>query len=88
MNRYKVLYSKEAVRAFKKTDGSISRRIKDCCDSLISDPEVKGKRLSGHNLWSLRIGDYRIIYEIDFSNKVVYIITFGHRKKIYFNLQT
>jgi mRNA interferase RelE/StbE len=34
-------------------------------------------------LFKLKIGDYRIIYEIDWDNNIVYILAIDHRKNIY-----
>jgi mRNA interferase RelE/StbE len=59
---------------------SLSKHI----DSLAENPYL-GKPLKGDKkgCYSLRYGDYRIIYEIYTAQKVVLIIRVGHRKEIY-----
>ncbi|MCL5991581.1 MAG: type II toxin-antitoxin system RelE/ParE family toxin [Bacteroidetes bacterium] len=53
--------------------------------ALKSEPRPAGcKKLIGfHNLWRIRIGDYRIIYSIDDSDKIIDISTIKHRKDAY-----
>jgi mRNA interferase RelE/StbE len=41
------------------------------------------KKLSGRPAWRIRIGDYRIIYEINDDRLLVLIITIGHPKEVY-----
>ena len=43
----------------------------------------KAKKLSGRDGYRIRVGDYRIIYEIQKSVLVVLIIDIGHRREIY-----
>ena len=53
--------------------------------NLETNPKYYGKplkeRLSG--LWSYRIGNFRIIYEIQETTKIIFIITIGHRRNVY-----
>ncbi len=47
---------------------------------------MAGKRLKLSDFWSLRVGDYRAIYEIDKTNSRVIVLFVGHRKRIYNDL--
>ena len=49
---------------------------------LVSDPEAGGKALKPSGFWSLRVGDYRAIYEIDRTKKRVIMLFIGHRKRV------
>jgi mRNA-degrading endonuclease RelE of RelBE toxin-antitoxin system len=49
----------------------------------VSDPEAGGKALKPSGFWSLRVGDYRAIYEIDRTKKRVIVLFIGHRKRFY-----
>jgi len=40
-------------------------------------------KLTGRNGWRVRVGDYRVIYEIDDQNKIITILHIGHRKDVY-----
>lgn len=73
-------------RRFKKEllklEFQIQKRINEVLDKLKAEPRI-GERLSGHPYWRIRVGDYRIIYEIlDKENKILLIMV-GHRKNIY-----
>ncbi len=58
-------------------------RIKKALLELSLDPSKEGKPLRPSDFWSLRIGDYRAIYEIDFEQNQVTVLFVGHRKKVY-----
>lgn len=82
---YKILYAKEVVtKHIPKLSHEIRNIIKKNIESKLSrDPIIYGKPLqySLKENRSLRIGDYRVIYEI--KNNVVYINMIGHRKGVY-----
>ena len=48
-----------------------------------SNKDAKGKKLKGRDAWRIRVGDYRVIYEIHDSRLIVTIITIGHRREVY-----
>jgi mRNA interferase RelE/StbE len=52
---------------------------------LLSENPIppKAKKLSGRNGYRIRVGDFRIIYEIQKSILVVLVIDIGHRREIY-----
>jgi mRNA interferase RelE/StbE len=41
------------------------------------------KKLRGENAWRIRVGDYRIIYEIHDQISQVIVVTVGHRREVY-----
>jgi len=56
--------------------------------TTILNAPLKGKKLKGEfsGLYRFRFGDYRIIYEIDFFKKHIYILRVSHRKDVYNSL--
>jgi len=76
----KVLLHPKAAKFLEKLDLQTKERIKRKIRELEKNPEL-GRHLRYSNFWSLRIGDYRAIYEID-RDKVI-ILFIGHRKNIY-----
>ena len=51
---------------------------------LASNPRPPGgKKLSGREAWRLRLGDYRVIYEINDEQLTVLIVDVGHHREIY-----
>lgn len=81
---YNLFLSKEAEDFLKKLDKDIQKRIVNKIDSLKKNPEL-GKPLTANlaGLWSLRIGDYRALYEIKNNELLILVLKIGHRKNIY-----
>ena len=80
---FAVLLHPKAARALEKMEKQTRLRMKDRLRELRDRPEKIGKPLKYTNFWSLRIGDYRAIYEIDKRKSQVIILFIGHRKKVY-----
>jgi mRNA interferase RelE/StbE len=82
---YEVLLETRAERDLKKLSGEVFHRIIPPLKSLAEDPKPKGARkISGSkNDWRLRIGDYRVIYEIDERAKCIRIMRIRHRREAY-----
>ena len=86
--KYRVEFTKEALKQLKKLDPSIAaliigwlRKNIDNCDN----PRVHGKALSSNRKgqWRYRVGDYRILAEIEDDKVRVLVISIGHRSDIY-----
>lgn len=59
-------------------------RIKDAVQSLSDEPRPQGcKKLTGREGWRIRVGDYRVIYEIDDRQQTLTILHIGHRRDVY-----
>ena len=85
---WKVKYSDNALKALKKIDKTHVKRIVDTLELQIAqldDPRVRGKALQGNfkNLWRYRVGNYRIICDIQNKKLTILALFIGHRKKIY-----
>ena len=53
-------------------------------EKLADTPRPKGvEKIKNAGLWRIRQGDYRIVYDIDDSRKIVTILRIGHRREIY-----
>ncbi|MFP5385742.1 MAG: type II toxin-antitoxin system RelE family toxin [Bacteriovoracia bacterium] len=84
--KWEVLYTKSAKDEISSLDGSKKKIIKRAIeDKLMTDPLKFGvplrRNLSG--LFKLRVGDFRIIYQINNSEVVVLIVAVGHRREVY-----
>lgn len=84
---YKIEFAASAGRQMEKiycVDRKLFSRLRAAIDSLMQDP-YQGKRLKGplKGDFSLRVGDFRIIYTVMQDKLIVYIIDLGHRKDIY-----
>jgi len=80
---FKVLMHHKAAKALQKLDAPDKVRIKEALKELAGNPWKVGKQLKLSDFWSLRIGDYRAIYEIDREKNQVVVIFIGHRKNVY-----
>lgn len=82
---YVVSLSLRAQRETRRLDRQILARIAKAIDSLVENPRPPGclKVKNKENLWRIRVGDWRIGYEIDDAARVVTIITVGHRREFY-----
>ena len=85
---WEILYLARAEKALRKLDQQTARRIRD--DGLnrlaqLDDPTTPCKALSGPltGLWRYRVGDYRVILDIDRGNVAIVAIDLGHRSEIY-----
>jgi mRNA interferase RelE/StbE len=79
---FKVFLHPKAAKALEKIDAKNRARINEALKELCSNPEA-GKQLKLSDFWSLRIGDYRAIYEIDRDKNQVIVTFIGHRKNVY-----
>ncbi len=84
MAKYLIQLSKKAQKQLDKLPDPTADPILRAIYTLESDPRPPGsKKLKGRNGHRIRIGNYRVIYEIIDSLLVVEVITLGHRKDIY-----
>jgi len=83
--RYELRFRPAALRQLRKLDSQIARRIKSTTETLRTEPRPPGvKALTGQRGWlRIRVGDYRIVYEVRDSELVVLVIQIGHRSHIY-----
>lgn len=83
---YKIEFSNKAYRFLYKSKVETLPLIKKKILSLIDDPRPVGcEKLKSTNYYRVRQGDFRIVYEINDSEKKVIIVSIGHRKEIYRN---
>jgi mRNA interferase RelE/StbE len=78
-----------AQRQLQKLGHTEAKRIRDFLAHRLSasdDPRRVGKALKGkefENLWRYRVGDYRIICQLQDMRLVVLVVEIGHRREIY-----
>jgi len=82
---YKISLRSRANREIRKLDRQILARISESIDGLAADPRPTGclKVKAKEGLWRIRVGDWRIGYEIDDQAREITIITVGHRREFY-----
>jgi mRNA interferase RelE/StbE len=83
--RYEIVIKPTAEKGLDKTPRPLRRRIADALEELRDDPRPEGvAKLAGtEDLWRVRVGDYRIVYEVDDRQATVTILRVAHRKDVY-----
>jgi mRNA interferase RelE/StbE len=80
---YTVVYDEDALQNLEKLEKKIRKRIFHKINSAKENPYHYFERLSGRNECKLRIGDYRVIADINEKTKIISILVIDHRKNIY-----
>ena len=85
---YSLEFTDKALKQLKKMDkataaliiGWLEKNVQGC-----DNPRLHGKPLTANRIvqWRYRIGDYRVITEIEDNRLVILVITVGHRREIY-----
>ena len=84
-----ISYTATARKQLKKLDRPVARRLVDFMAARVApdaDPRASGKALTGPvpgSFWRYRVGDYRIICDIQDQALVVLVLEVGNRKNIY-----
>lgn len=82
---YRLQISKKCEKVLEGFDKTLSARILIAISKLSNDPFPPGsKKLAGSAAnYRIRVGDYRVIYQVENSILTIYVIRIGHRKDIY-----
>ncbi|OWY63264.1 hypothetical protein B7486_54060 [cyanobacterium TDX16] len=82
---YQVEFSRQAQKQFEALPRQIQQRLQPQIDTLAEEPRPSGvKKLKGaENQYRIRVGSYRIVYEIQDAVLLVILLRIGHRREIY-----
>ena len=85
MASYKIEWKQSAKKELKKLDKQIIPRILQAVENLANNPYSSGskKLIGSDSIYRIRVGDYRIVYNIKSSVLIIEIIKVGHRREIY-----
>jgi mRNA interferase RelE/StbE len=83
--RYRVEVTSAAARQLRSIDPPVRRRVLLAMAELEADPRAHGvRKLSGaDNAWRVRVGDYRVIYEIHDDELLIVVFRAAHRREVY-----
>lgn len=82
--RYRIEIKRSVLKELNKLPAQIRRDLTSAIDALAVEPRpVNCKKLSGIELYSMRIGNFRILYEVTDEKLLVTVVRAGHRKDIY-----
>lgn len=84
---WKIKFHKNADDSFAELETTTKKRIKKFLDKLVQvdNPRSQGKVLIAdhHGLWRYRVGNYRLICDIQDKEIIILVLNIGHRSKIY-----
>lgn len=80
---YDIIFSDKALKQFERLEKPIQERIIKTLERIRIRPESYVTKLVGDIGYKLRVGDYRVIIDIDKGRLLILVIKVGHRKNIY-----
>ena len=87
MATYSAEFTRSAEKEFDRLPKKIKERVAEAVNLLAQNPYselLKVKKLkAAQDLYRVRVGDYRVVYEIRESRLIVLIIKIGHRGEVY-----
>jgi len=84
MASYKLAFKKSVAKDLRAIPNQDVKRILQRIEALAADPRGEGcVKLSGQELFRVRQGVYRIVYEIQDDRLVVLVVKIGHRSRVY-----
>ena len=86
MESYRVVIKKSAAKEIEKIQKKDRIRIIEKIRSLSNEPHQEGsKKLSRQEKYSIRQGNYRILYQIIADELIIIVVKIGHRRDVYKN---
>lgn len=82
-----IRFTKKADKAFGRLDRSTAKRVADALEDIarLDDPRSRGKALAGPlaGLWRYRVGNHRVVCDIEDDVLVVLVVDVDHRSGVY-----
>ena len=86
MEFYKVIFTKSVKKDFRKIPKlEVSKILNEIVELSKNPRSSKTKKLKGEKLYRLRVGNYRVIYDIQDNLMLIVVVKLGHRSDIYRN---
>ena len=83
---YTIRFTPKAAKQVGKLDSAAAKRIRDFLEQKLSqldNPRQLGKKLVNEEFWRYRVGDYRILTNIDDDQILILIVEVAHRREVY-----
>ena len=83
--RYAIRYKPSAAKAFRRIHPREQQRLRSAIEDLACNPHPAGsvQLIDGVGEWRVRVGDYRVIYDINDDVLVILVLRIGHRREVY-----
>ena len=85
MSGYRITFARSARRELQRLPRAVSTRILARIEALHEEQRPKGcTKLQGSTrLWRIRVGEYRVVYDIDDDRRLVDVVVIRHRSEAY-----
>ena len=81
---YEIIIERTARKALNAIQRADQIAIATAIADLADDPRPTGCiKMKGREAWRIRVGDYRVIYEIEDEILIISVVTIGHRREVY-----
>lgn len=80
---WKVIWSEKSVKQLEKIDKKNAQRVYDAMLGCTQDPFKSMTRLTNSPFYRLRVGNYRIILDLQQSIMIIFVIEVDHRGRVY-----
>ena len=82
---YRVFLERAAEKDLNGLSLKVHNRVIKALQNLVDDPRPSGcrKLAGGDNDWRIRVGEYRVVYEIDDTPKIIRVNRVRHRREVY-----
>lgn len=83
--RYELLWTGRAEKSLAKLERSTPQRILIAAEVLLDHPRPPAARhlVGTDGLYRIRIGDWRLIYQVQDDQLIILVVTLGHRREVY-----
>ena len=86
---YTVKFTPKAAKQVRKLDSAAAKLIRDFLEQKLSrldNPRQLGKKLVNEEFWRYRVGDYRVLTNVDDDQILILVVEVAHRREVYNNL--
>ena len=85
---FELSFDNQPIQFLEGLPPDINRRIFNKIVKSKEDPLHYFGRLSGHSGYRMKVGQYRVVADLDFASKKIRVSLIGHRKNVYDNLSS
>lgn len=80
---WQIIWSEKSLRQLERIDKKNAQKVYDAVLDCIEDPFRMVLRLTNSSFYRLRVGNYRVILDLQQSKMIIFVVETDHRGKIY-----
>ena len=82
--KYEIIWDNKALNELEKLEHIIKKRIVNKIENFSEDISFHNiRKIKGNEVFRLRVGDYRVLIDIENEIRILKVVSVGHRKNIY-----